>query len=149
MLNVSDKFIVSRCRCILSPNRAEFDRLAKSVEQWYSATPLSAEGVGEDTAMAQYMRRHRDFVLAALGRTDQAEQLHALSVALGGVTVLLKGSEDMVCAGGDIYSLRERGSPRRCGGQGDILSGALAVALHWAIMVSVPLYRSALMTKRN
>lgn len=43
-----------------------------------------------------------------------------------------KGPEDMVCGGGDVYVLRERGSPRRCGGQGDILAGILGVSMYWA-----------------
>ena len=30
----------------------------------------------------------------------------------------------------------ERGSPRRCGGQGDITSGAAAILLHWALSTS-------------
>lgn len=38
----------------------------------------------------------------------------------------------MVCCGGDVYILREHGSPRRCGGQGDILAGILGVSMYWA-----------------
>ena len=50
-----------------------------------------------------------------------------------GVIILRKGPEDMVCfEGGDVYVLREQGSPRRCGGQGDVLAGILGVSLYWA-----------------
>ena len=51
-----------------------------------------------------------------------------------GVIILRKGVEDMVCSGGgDVYILtREQGSPRRCGGQGDILAGILGVSMYWA-----------------
>lgn len=41
-----------------------------------------------------------------------------------------------------MIALSEEGSPRRCGGQGDILSGTLAVALHWATMVPFSIYWS-------
>eukprot|EP01039_Chlorochromonas_danica_P002889 gene2892-3154_t len=34
--------------------------------------------------------------------------------------------------GHDVYEFLETGSPRRCGGQGDLLAGSLAVALHWS-----------------
>ena len=33
----------------------------------------------------------------------------------------------------DVYEIVEIGSNRRCGGQGDVLSGNLGVALYWAI----------------
>jgi len=32
----------------------------------------------------------------------------------------------------DVYQVRQAGSPRRCGGLGDVLAGALGVAMHWA-----------------
>ncbi len=32
----------------------------------------------------------------------------------------------------DVFEVSEAGSPRRCGGQGDVLSGAVGVAAHWA-----------------
>ena len=31
-----------------------------------------------------------------------------------------------------MLSVEEKGSPRRCGGQGDLLSGSLATFLYWA-----------------
>jgi hypothetical protein len=36
-----------------------------------------------------------------------------------------------------VYVVQAKGSPRRCGGLGDILSGTTAAALHWALEVSV------------
>ena len=32
----------------------------------------------------------------------------------------------------DVYQVQQAGSPRRCGGQGDVLAGTLGVAMHWA-----------------
>ncbi|PIK44315.1 putative ATP-dependent (S)-NAD(P)H-hydrate dehydratase [Apostichopus japonicus] len=45
-----------------------------------------------------------------------------LSKALGNVTVCLKGSDDIISDGRNVIVCASKGSPRRCGGQGDILS---------------------------
>lgn len=59
-------------------------------------------------------------------------RVRAVSQALG-VTIVLKGTEDILTSGGDVYVIEQmRGSPRRCGGQGDLLAGSLAVTVHWA-----------------
>eukprot|EP01039_Chlorochromonas_danica_P001161 gene1161-1268_t len=105
--------------CILTPNAAEFERLVEAV--------LRAEETSQE------MR-------AALGERDNnnnnnnnlAGRARALSQALGGVTILCKGAHDILTDGHDVYELLETGSPRRCGGQGDLLAGSLAVALHWS-----------------
>ena len=85
-----------------------------------------------------------------------SQQLHSLCAVLGGVTVLLKGKDDMICGSVPsrpstlqpteglplsmdgisnvfIIEASEKGAPRRCGGQGDILSGCMATALYWSL----------------
>ena len=47
--------------------------------------------------------------------------------ALDGVTVVRKGAEDAICSGGEVGRVSAASSPRRCGGQGDVLAGTLAV----------------------
>ena len=49
------------------------------------------------------------------------------------MTILRKGEVDLVSSGRDVYALLFEGSPRRCGGQGDILAGITAVNIHWAM----------------
>ena len=97
-------------KCILTPNKAEFDRLALAV-----LGPGSGAGAGA-------------------GADGDEARVYALSAALGHVTILLKGGVDIVSNGeaGVVVRVTERGSPRRCGGQGDLLAGALGVAAHWA-----------------
>ncbi len=56
----------------------------------------------------------------------------ALSIALGRVTILRKGAQDILTSGDAVFVLEDPGSPRRCGGQGDLLAGCLGVALHWS-----------------
>lgn len=50
------------------------------------------------------------------------------------VTILAKGMIDIICEGSTQFQLMTdemTGSNRRCGGQGDILSGLAGVYLHW------------------
>jgi len=54
-----------------------------------------------------------------------------LSQELGNVTIVQKGSTDLVTNGKTIYTCDTRGSVRRCGGQGDVLSGAIATFYAW------------------
>lgn len=54
-----------------------------------------------------------------------------LSRQLGGVTVLRKGRHDIISDGTEVLVSLESGSPRRSGGQGDILAGVVAVARAW------------------
>ena len=48
-------------------------------------------------------------------------------------TVLLKGNEDSISNGQVSVVCSEEGSPRRCGGQGDVLSGLAGLFLYWAM----------------
>jgi len=60
----------------------------------------------------------------------------ALSNALDGVAVVRKGFHDTISINNHCITVYEQGSPCRCGGQGDLLSGAMAVFLHWALSTS-------------
>ncbi|KAK6130318.1 hypothetical protein DH2020_035938 [Rehmannia glutinosa] len=51
---------------------------------------------------------------------------------IGGVTILRKGGSDFISNGDAVGAVSAFGSPRRCGGQGDILSGSVAVFISWA-----------------
>lgn len=63
---------------------------------------------------------------------EASAQLLSLVKGIGGVTVLRKGKSDLISDGDAVCSVSTFGSPRRCGGQGDILSGSVAVFLSWA-----------------
>ena len=96
--------------CVLTPNATEFARLAKALDLDL------AEDVGADAEAA-------------------AEGARRLAAALGGVTVLRKGAADAVADGAAAVALDGTafpGAPRRCGGQGDVLAGALAAFVGWA-----------------
>ncbi|GMH18814.1 hypothetical protein Nepgr_020655 [Nepenthes gracilis] len=59
-------------------------------------------------------------------------ELISLVNRIGGITILRKGRSDLISDGETVCSVSIFGSPRRCGGQGDILSGSVAVFLSWA-----------------
>ena len=55
-----------------------------------------------------------------------------LAKALGHVTILCKGTQDVVSDGHSTEICAVAGTPRRCGGLGDLLTGLLATLLAWA-----------------
>jgi len=87
---------------ILTPNKVEFARLYRAVMK----TEMKAEVVTE-------------------------EQVQQLAKKLD-VTICCKGNTDIIASGNTVITCDIPGSPRRCGGQGDVLSGAAAVFLYWA-----------------
>ena len=75
-------------RCIITPNAAEFDRLMTAVGLSSRTPKASGDGVGKgdnDSAKAKC--------------DSDAAAVHALSVALGGVTVVKKGAMDVISSG--------------------------------------------------
>ncbi|RWS15148.1 ATP-dependent (S)-NAD(P)H-hydrate dehydratase-like protein [Dinothrombium tinctorium] len=60
------------------------------------------------------------------------ESVSELCKTLGGITIVRKGREDTISDGNVTAICNEQGSPRRCGGQGDLLSGFLATFAHWS-----------------
>lgn len=63
---------------------------------------------------------------------DAPTQLQSLARGIGGITILRKGNSDLISDGETVKSVSIYGSPRRCGGQGDILSGSVALFVSWA-----------------
>ncbi|KIY71897.1 YjeF domain-containing protein [Cylindrobasidium torrendii FP15055 ss-10] len=90
-------------KAVLTPNVVEFKRLCEQV------------GVAEG-----YDKNNTD------------ERAAGVSKALGGVTVLQKGGEDIVAVeGSESVHVDVEGGLKRCGGQGDILSGCVGTLLAW------------------
>ncbi|KPP71150.1 hypothetical protein Z043_109967 [Scleropages formosus] len=89
-------------KAILTPNFMEFSRLYEATHR----KPVETSDIGQ-TALQ-------------------------LSMAMGNLTVVLKGAEDIITNGSSVIVCSHEGSSRRCGGQGDLLSGSLGVMAHWA-----------------
>ena len=119
---------------VLTPNAAELSRLARAVLGEEEANELElADPKSSD-------ERSDERLLAA-----RAAATRRLSEALRGVAILSKGSVDLGACSvtGDVEAtekehvvawcaVNEGGSPRRSGGQGDVLAGTLATFLAWA-----------------
>lgn len=119
---------------VLTPNATELSRLARAVLGEEEANELElADPKSSD-------ERSDERLLAA-----RAAATRRLSEALRGVAILSKGSVDLGACSvtGDVEAtekehvvawcaVNEGGSPRRCGGQGDVLAGTLATFLAWA-----------------
>ncbi|XP_054279534.1 ATP-dependent (S)-NAD(P)H-hydrate dehydratase-like [Macrosteles quadrilineatus] len=82
----------------------------------------------------------RQLVSVVLGISQNSvnphEHLKALAEKLGPkVTIVLKGKVDKIAQGDSVVtSNKMTGSPRRCGGQGDMLAGCLAALAVWQDM---------------
>ncbi|XP_058404471.1 ATP-dependent (S)-NAD(P)H-hydrate dehydratase isoform X3 [Diceros bicornis minor] len=91
-------------KAVLTPNHMEFSRLSEAV----LGDPVDS--------------------------SDPQEAVLRLSQALGNVTVVRKGERDVISDGKQVLECSQEGSSRRCGGQGDLLSGSLGVLVHWALL---------------
>ncbi|KAF7150873.1 hypothetical protein RHSIM_Rhsim02G0020900 [Rhododendron simsii] len=71
----------------------------------------------------EYKRLVQSVLNCEVNDHDAPGQLLSLAKRIGGVTILRKGKSDLISDGNKVMSVSMYGSPRRCGGQGDILSG--------------------------
>jgi ATP-dependent NAD(P)H-hydrate dehydratase len=88
-------------QCVLTPNVVEFGRL------------VDATGLKD-----------------AIGKEDKERRCLLLSKTLG-VTIVQKGPKDYISNGTDTLIVDMPGGLKRCGGQGDVLSGTLGTFLSW------------------
>eukprot|EP00803_Ostreobium_quekettii_P010299 evm.model.scf_32EXC.5 EVM.evm.TU.scf_32EXC.5 scf_32EXC:129448-132375(-) len=98
-------------RAILTPNLNELRRLAEA---------CGAEGA-VDILRGEEQAEKRRAVVSTVG------------AALGGPVVVSKGAWDIISSGRQHTICDLQSSSRRCGGQGDVLAGALAVFVSWAV----------------
>ncbi|KAL0580579.1 hypothetical protein V5O48_001404 [Marasmius crinis-equi] len=101
LLNQDPSLIKGYTRAVVTPNVVEFKRLSEK---------LGVDAKDKDSAVK-------------------------VSEALGGVTVLQKGKEDVIAthteSAQDIVNVDVEGGMKRCGGQGDILSGTVGTLMAW------------------
>lgn len=105
---------------VITPNKPELCRLIDSVK-----SELDSRSVEFNEIVSEYKN--------GLSSNNYCQVIKTLSAYLG-VSILVKGSEDIICIYDHdvIYTVQAEGSPRRCGGQGDILSGITSVTTYWA-----------------
>ena len=62
---------------------------------------------------------------------NQTVSCKEIAQLLGGVTIVQKGQFDVISNGNVTVECHQIGSTRRCGGQGDLLSGSLTTFMSW------------------
>jgi ATP-dependent NAD(P)H-hydrate dehydratase len=92
---------------VLTPNVVEFRRLCDKM----GVDPENVEG-GKDKVCAKLARR------------------------FGGVTIIQKGKQDVISNGKETMICGIEGGLKRCGGQGDVLTGCLGTLLAWKRLYS-------------
>ncbi|KFD52444.1 hypothetical protein M514_06641 [Trichuris suis] len=88
-------------RLILTPNETEFGELYEKV-------------IGK-----------------SVDQSDVEEATMHLAQKLNYVTIVRKGAQDVISDGHSVIQCDLLNSPRHCGNQGDLLTGAMATFLHW------------------
>lgn len=94
---------------VLTPNRAELERMYDRL------VPADQRGAAEGDLDSDTRMRVRE-LCARLGPN---------------VTLVAKGTVDLIFDGSALLEVRAAGAPKRSGGQGDVLAGALATMLAW------------------
>lgn len=77
-----------------------------------------------------HMRRDSIMILH-LYLQPLCDSVALLSQRLDHVTICLKHYHDVISDGRRVVVVPETGSPRRCGGQGDVLAGSAGTFFHW------------------
>jgi len=127
------------------PLVVDADGLAVWARPAFDPDPFKAPGA-PPVVITPNANEARRLVQAILGEKEEAggrsgvgvgggteeDLLADLSSALGKVFVVRKGIHDEIFQSGRrVAACTAEGSPRRCGGQGDVLSGAIATFLAW------------------
>uniref|UniRef100_A0A3Q2QWA6 ATP-dependent (S)-NAD(P)H-hydrate dehydratase n=1 Tax=Fundulus heteroclitus TaxID=8078 RepID=A0A3Q2QWA6_FUNHE len=97
-----------------------------------SQQPSVIHGYQKAILTPNFMEFTRLFEALPMNGSDHRRSVMQLSGAMGNLTLVLKGEQDLISDGNKVYSCSVEGSGRRCGGQGDLLSGSMGVMAHWA-----------------
>lgn len=62
---------------------------------------------------------------------NEPELIKSICNNLGNLTIVKKGKNDIISDGDVVLQCDYEGSPRRCGGQGDILAGTIGTFITW------------------
>ena len=84
----------------------------------------------------EFVRLYTSAIGSDAGNRSVPDRSAELANKLGNVTLLVKGPSDIVTNGHSTVISNEPGSGRRCGGQGDILSGSVGTFACWTDCVS-------------
>ncbi|KAI3402479.2 hypothetical protein KGF56_004720 [Candida oxycetoniae] len=107
LLSIQPQLITNYSKAILTPNVVEFQRIAKKF----------------DISIDLKNRYSQDSLI---------EQTQQVSQRLGNVLIFRKGESDIIANTKSVVVNSFPGSPKRVGGQGDTLTGAIATLVNWS-----------------
>lgn len=81
--------------------------------------------------VVEFGRLRKALKLEQEDNKSETHQVEELSRALGGVVIIQKGARDYISNGRDTMTVDLEGGRKRCGGQGDTLTGSIATFLAW------------------
>lgn len=111
-------------RIILTPNEEEFTELILARKSKIGEISC----VVEDASLTDQKLGNGEYGIYEIPLKDPtAEKAVGLSESLGNVIIAKKGRYDMITDGKRVYLVSERGSAKRCGGQGAVLTSLCAV----------------------
>ncbi|KAL3879584.1 hypothetical protein ACJMK2_031875 [Sinanodonta woodiana] len=84
--------------------------------------------------IVEFSRLYQKMLGRKPSEDEPVNNVKRLSQKLGYVTIVQKGENDIISNGTQVLVCCGEGSPRRCGGQGDLLSGAMGTFTYWAHM---------------
>jgi len=120
---------------IITPNAAEFRRLWKSFIPDREEPPISLPTSDriEKLMKSAHNQSGSNFTSPELVCSDElAHHTAELACAMKHVTLVRKGTIDIISDGHRVLYCAEPGAPKRCGGQGDFLAGTTGTLLYWA-----------------
>lgn len=121
---------------VLTPNRPEYERMLGSLLPTQPTPSPQGEARTEDDSSTVGSSTVGSSTVGSGGSMDEQsaaiDQLARLCNALDGPVVVRKGPNDWICNGAAFVENCEKGSPKRSGGQGDVLAGTVATLLSWA-----------------
>jgi ATP-dependent NAD(P)H-hydrate dehydratase len=117
--------LAGNCRIVLTPNAMEFRRIWNAVMPEHKDTP-DFDAFERPSGAVEFLSD--ESVVNA-----QVELTRQVARKLGGVTILRKGAIDVITDGKITILQGNASSPRRAGGQGDILAGLSGLASFWAL----------------
>lgn len=113
---------------VITPNAAEFRRL---YIKYLPDTEPPAMSLPVDDKLVDFMQQNQTGGILEL--TDPlAKDTVELANAMGGVTIIRKGPIDVISNGKIAVYCSSQGALRRCGGQGDVLTGVIGSFLAWS-----------------
>lgn len=121
------KEIISICRCTKKPLVIDADGLFLVTQERDIIKDYPAPGVILTPNAAEYER------LIGAEKGPVKDDNKAILGLGNTITILRKGAEDQIMDYAKTIKVVGGGSGRRCGGQGDLLSGALATFYTWAL----------------